>query len=260
MDIETELFEDYSVDEIKRGFLEDEKSYTCLICGSHFRKGEVYQISGKFYDSRKAIELHIKQAHQSVKETLLNIEANSMGISQLQLQLLNFFAKGLSDKEIAEHLGVAGSTIRNHRYKLRERERQNKVFIALMETLKADGHVAKGNSQMDRAKEDEQNMGVSDKERKRVLDKYMTASGRLKSYPSYERSKRIILEAILVNFYTGKKYSEAEIDRILGSIYKDYKMIRSELIMYHYLDRTNTGAVYWLKDPNQVEYLNQIAK
>lgn len=260
MDMETELFEDYSIEEIKQGFYEDARGYTCLICGERFEKGEIYRFSGKLYEGNKAIKLHIKREHHSVEEILLGMQANNLGISELQLQLLNFFAKGLSDKEIADDLGVTGSTIRNHRFKLRERERQNKVFIALMEILKQEGHISRGNVQVERNKDDGESTMVSDKERKRILDKYMTETGRLKCYPKYERSRRVVLEAILINFCTGRKYSDEEVNHILTSIYQDYKLLKRELIAYQYIDRTPTGAIYWVKDSSEVEYLDKIAK
>lgn len=248
MDIEAEVFQDYSIDEIKQGFFEDDKSYTCLICGERFEKGEIYSFSDRLYEGKKAIQLHIKYKHQSVKDILLNMNANNMGISDLQLQLLNFFAKGLSDKEIAEYLGVTGSTIRNHRHKLKERERQNKLFISLMEILKEDGF-GKTSTQLDRNRVDitDEN-SISDRERKRILDRYMTASGRLKTYPNYEKSRRVILEAILINFCTETKYTEEQVHDILKSIYGDYKLLKQELIAYNYLDRTTTGAIYWIKN------------
>ena len=45
MDIEAEVFQDYSIDEIKQGFIEDDKGYTCLICGERFEKGQIYSFS-----------------------------------------------------------------------------------------------------------------------------------------------------------------------------------------------------------------------
>ena len=257
MDIEMEVFQDYSVDEIKQGFFEDDKGYTCLICGERFEKGEIYNFSGRLYEGKKAINLHIQYKHQSVKEVLLNMNASNMGISDLQLQLLNFFARGLSDKEIAEYLGVSSSTIRNHRHKLRERERQNKMFVSLMEILEEDG-LGKSNAQVDRNRIDmTEEMILSDKERKRILDKYMTVSGRLKAYPNYERSKRVILEAIMVNFCVETKYEEEEINNILKSIYIDYKLLKHELIAYNYLGRTTTGAIYWVKNYSKPEDIKE---
>lgn len=260
MEHEVELFDGYSIEEIKQGFYEDKKGYTCLICGKRFEKGEIYSFSNKLYEGKKAIGRHIKSKHNSVKEILLKTKANNMGISELQLQLLNFFAEGLSDKEIAERLGVSSSTIRNHRYKLRERERQNKMFISLMELLMEDKVIGKMNTSNEKDKEEPEEEYISDKERKRILDKYMTETGRLKAYPNYERNKKVILEAIMVNFYVGKKYTEAEMNQILESIFIDFKRLKSELIAYGYIDRTDIGGIYWVKDYDRMDYQEVAAK
>ena len=242
VEIESELLGECSLEEIKRGFIEEEAYYTCLLCGEHFEKGEIYTFAGRLYEGSKAISIHIQQEHESVQNFLLQLKANNMGISELQLQLLNFFANGLTDREIAEYLGVSGSTIRNHRYKLRERERQNKLFVALMESLGDDG-LGSGRGGF----EGESDL-VSEKEKKRILERYMTESGTLKSYPHFEKSRRVVLETVLKKFCVGKPYSEAEIKEILSGIYSDYKFLKDELMGYDYLDRTNKGAIYWVKN------------
>ncbi|WP_423244950.1 LuxR C-terminal-related transcriptional regulator [Hathewaya massiliensis] len=58
-----------------------------------------------------------------------------IGISQIQRELLVLMASGLTDKEIAKRQGVAQSTVRNHRYKLREKEKQARLFLAIMELI-----------------------------------------------------------------------------------------------------------------------------
>lgn len=242
VEIESELLGECSLEEIKRGFIEEETCYTCLLCGEHFEKGGIYTFSGRLYEGSKAIAMHIQQEHESMQSFLLQLKANSMGISELQLQLLNFFSNGLTDKEIAEFLGVSGSTIRNHRYKLRERERQNKLFLALMQSLGDDGiGSTRGVYEIESGL-------VSEKEKKRILDRYMTELGTLKSYPHFEKSRRVVLEAVLDKFSIGRPYSEEEIKEILSGIYSDYQLLKNELMAYDYLNRTNTGAIYWVKN------------
>lgn len=88
-----------------------------------------------FYDARKATELHIEESHGSTLEYLLGMNSNFTVVSQVQQEVLVLMASGLSDKEIAVKLGVAQSTIRNHRYKLREKEKQARLFLAMMELI-----------------------------------------------------------------------------------------------------------------------------
>lgn len=100
METEAELLGEYSLEEIKRGFIEDKEGYMCMMCGERFEKGEVYTYSGRFYEGGKAVRVHIKQEHQSVKKFLLASKAHSMGISELQLQILNFLLKDLRTKKL----------------------------------------------------------------------------------------------------------------------------------------------------------------
>ena len=56
---------------------------------------------------------------------LLNMNTSYTGITEVQRELILLITQGLNDKEIASKLGVAASTVRNHRYKLREKENYN---------------------------------------------------------------------------------------------------------------------------------------
>ena len=53
--------------------------------------------------------------------------------------VIEAMGEGLSDKEIAERQKISASTVRNHRFKLREKERQARAFLAMMELLKEMG-------------------------------------------------------------------------------------------------------------------------
>ena len=130
-----ELFWEANIEEVKRGYIENDDSYECIICEDVFIKGRVYEIDSKLYDAKKTVELHIENKHGSTLEYLLEMNNSFTGISEVQRNLLLLIAEGLSDKEISSKLGVAQSTIRNHRYKLREKEKQAKLFLAMMELL-----------------------------------------------------------------------------------------------------------------------------
>ncbi|WP_201259986.1 hypothetical protein [Tissierella sp. P1] len=68
-----ELFWDVTIEEMKRGYVELDESYKCIICEEEFTKGRIYQIDSMFYDARKAAELHISEKHGSTLEYLLNM-------------------------------------------------------------------------------------------------------------------------------------------------------------------------------------------
>lgn len=134
----SELFWNASIEEIKNGYIYDSvsDSYICLICGKSFENGIIYPENNIFYEAKKYIELHIKKEHSSMFEYLLNMNKKYTGLTDHQKELLLLLKSGLNDKEIASSFGeTSPSTIRNHRFKLREREKQAKIFLAIMSSL-----------------------------------------------------------------------------------------------------------------------------
>lgn len=249
------MFWNSSIDEIKRGYIEDKENIKCLVCGEVFIIGRIYEIGGMLYDARKAAELHIKEKHNSMLGYLLNMNSSFTGVSEVQKSILELMVIGLSDKEIAAKLGVANSTIRNHRYKLREREKQAKLFLAMMDLLAADTD-RKINNLDDTTICDphksattiDDRFNITDEEKAKVIAAYMDENQALKTYPAKEKKKIIILEEICKNFKSGKKYSEKEINRTLKRIYEDYVTLRRALIEYGFLDRSNDCSQYWIRE------------
>ena len=252
MEIERLLIEDASSEDLLRGYREEEHGYTCLLCGQHFHKGEIYSIQDKLFDAQKAVLIHIEEIHESVLAYLLKMSPTTMGLSQLQLELLNLFASGLSDKEIASYLGVAGSTIRNHRYKLREREKQARVFLTIMTLLEVKQGVKNKSEQPSMEQVAyvytiNQNTTISEKDKKKIIETYITPAGKLTHYPDTDQAKKVILEHILDRFSKGEKYGDAEVNAILMNIYTDYTLLKRDLLEFDFLNRTEKGSIYWVK-------------
>ena len=250
-----ELFWDATIEEVKDGFIEEEKSYKCIICEEEFIKGRIYEIDSMLYDSKKACEIHIGKSHGSSLEYLLGMNSSFTGISEIQRELLVLIAKGLSDKEIAAKLGVAQSTIRNHRFKLREKEKQARLFLAMMELIsegtKKNIRTLEKGSLCDAHKtattlDDRYN--ITEKERESTIKNYMDETGALKNFPAREKKKIIVLAEVTRNFSKGKKYSEKEINRILERIYEDYATLRRALVEYGFIERSNDCSAYWVKE------------
>ena len=126
-----------SQEELKNGYVEEEECYRCLLCEKKIDKGIVYPDEGILYEAVKYMGVHIKKEHQSVFEYLINLDKRLTGLSEHQNSLLRLFYQGKSDAEIQKEMGIgSSSTIRNHRFGLREKERQAKVFMVLMGLLK----------------------------------------------------------------------------------------------------------------------------
>lgn len=250
-----DIFWNATIEDMKKGVIETEEEYTCILCGEAFQKGRIYEMNSKLYDAGKASQLHIQATHDSVLSYLLGMNPAFIGITEVQKELIKLIAQGLSDKEIAEELGVAQSTIRNHRYKLREKEKQARLYISMMELLSKET-----NQKINRLDKDmlcdahksattlDDRYNITDKEKKAVLTAYMNENGGLKSYPAKEKKKIIVLEEIIKNFTKGKQYSQKEFDRILKRIYEDHATIRRALIEYGFIERTTDCSTYWIKE------------
>ncbi|MTK12320.1 MAG: DUF2087 domain-containing protein [Clostridiaceae bacterium] len=250
-----EVFWDATIEDVKKGFIESDEHYKCIICEEEFTKGRIYKIDSNLYDSRKAAELHIEKSHGSTLEYLLGMNIAFTGISEVQRDVLVLIASGLTDKEIALKLGVAQSTIRSHRYKLREKEKQARLFLAMMELISSD--TRKKVNILDKealcdahktATTIDDRYNTTDKERENTIKNYMDENGAIKTYPAKEKNKIIVLSEIVKNFSKGKKYSEKEINRILKRVYNDYATIRRALIEYGFIERSNDCSTYWIKE------------
>lgn len=128
------------------------------------------------------------------------------GLSDSQREVLTLISQGLSDKEVATKLGKDESTIRNHRFKLREKEKQAKLFLALMELLK---NTNKNISKLEKeaicdahktATTVDDRYNITDKEKSDIIKNYINENGALKSYPVKEKKKIIVLEEVAKNF------------------------------------------------------------
>lgn len=75
--------------------------------------------------------------------SLLGLEKDITGLTDIQKKLLNLLADKKTNKEIAEEMDIAVSTVRTHKFYLQKMKRQAKIFLALMETLKIEEHKEK---------------------------------------------------------------------------------------------------------------------
>lgn len=257
----SELFWNASIENMKRGYIYDVESqnYICLACGKKFEKGVIYPHENILIDARKAVEAHIHEEHSSMFDYLLGMNKKYTGLTDIQRELLNYFKEGLSDKEIVEKVGGGStSTIRNHRFKLKEKEKQAKLFLALMGLLeeaknkseaKEDGkeefiNIHKGATMVD------DRYAITEKEREEIIKGYFRngEDGPLSTFPTKEKKKIAVLQHIVKNFVPGRRYSEKEINLVLKRIHEDYATIRRYLIEYGFMERTKDGSFYWVAE------------
>jgi hypothetical protein len=249
----SELFWQASLSEIKQGyvFLESEQVFVCLVCGKSFNAGEIYQEESRFFDARKYMEVHIEHCHKSMFHVLLNLDKKLTGLTDHQKSILELFHGGNDDNEVAQKTGIGStSTIRNHRFTFRERQKQAKVFLSIMELLAET--IPPKNSFIEiprNTKQVDERFAVTQQENQQILAAHFKQglSGPLASYPLKEKKRIVILRQLAKLFDVDKQYSEKEVNAILQPFFEDHVMLRRHLIEYGFMERTPDGTSYWIK-------------
>ncbi|MHC5216570.1 DUF2087 domain-containing protein [Enterococcus sp. LJL128] len=228
---------------IINGFFEEESDYICLYCGAAFNKEEIYPIDQHLYNSIYAVNDHLHKKHGGPLKALLALPTTVSGISVTQKNLMSLLSIDLTDDEIAEQLEISPSTIRNHRFKLREKKRQALYLLSAIELLERVNKKMTA-EEVSIATYDDRFM-ISEEYRKKTLASFLDDNGRANRIPSKEKSKIVLLQYLAESFAENRTYSEKEINQIISEVFDDYVAIRRYLIQYGFLGRTNDGKKYW---------------
>lgn len=252
MDSHNDSFWNATLAEMKNGYRYDDgnEGYICLICGELFVDGLIYPKGTELMDARRAVRTHILEQHGSAFEYLLNLDKRYTGLTDTQKELLTYFYQGLSDNEILKQQGSgSASTIRNHRFKLREKEKQAKVFLALMQLLESSKMqkesfdalvtIHKGATMVD------ERYVITQAEKDKIRQN-LIHDGKVKALPSKEKKKLVILQFVMEQFETGRVYTEREVNEVIKAIIDDYVTVRRYLIEYGFMDRKRDGSEYWV--------------
>lgn len=252
---ESHLLWDVSIDEITTGYAEHADDYQCVLCGERFLKGRVYRAGEDLFDAYGAVRHHVQTLHGSAADFLLDQKLGLTGISENQRALLLLLSEGKNDREIAQRMGIAQSTVRNHRFKLREKEKQAKLFLAMMASLErktggrimGSGRGALEDAHSAAAMVDDRYV-ITAEERDKTIRTYLDENGRLKQFPAREKKKIIILGEIVKRFDPETAYPESAVNEILKAVYpEDHVTIRRALIEYGFLERSKDCTAYRVK-------------
>lgn len=243
-----------SINNLVQGFTESNGGFTCLVCGHQFENGIVYNMRGTLYEARKAVSEHVMAEHGDMFTVLLNLGKEANGLSEIQQTILAMLYNGWNDRHIAKELGdKSASTIRNHRFQLRRKAKEARVFLALMELLELRlGTEQQFNQQFlefhrDIPVDDERIM-ITAGEAEKIRRKHFSSRKplRLVSFPKKEKSKLVILLDIAKHFEKNRSYTEKEVNDILLPVFEDYVTIRRYLVDYRFLKRKPGGRDYTL--------------
>lgn len=210
-----ELIRNASIDDLKRGYIWDSKSgnFICLSCKVN--------LSNNGEEAEKHVHSHGKDL-----ERLLLLDKKYNGLTEIQKEFLSMVSNRQNNKEIALNLGVAESTVRNMSFSLRERAKQARVFLAIMDLVYGDNTI-------------------------RIQSK-------IKVFPIKEAKRKALLPRFSNLFEPNKDYSEKEVKEIINTIYEDDALIRRYLVDYGYLNRSKDGSKYYkILEENNMKSLSR---
>jgi hypothetical protein len=76
-----------------------------------------------------------------------------------------------------------------------------------------------------------------------VLGNFVDASGRLTSIPAQRKKQMAVLRWLVEEFQPGRRYTEAEVNRIIGRRHEDFATLRRLLVDEEFMQRRR--GVYW---------------
>jgi len=237
--------------DIKNGYrFEDARQgFICLFCGRIFEEGVIFSADDRQVDARRAAAYHISREHEGIFAALLRLGPGRTSISEIQETVLRGIYAGQSDREIAAALGgKSESTVRNHRFHLRKRMKEAKIFLALMELLEERDSSAPGFVDFPAAiPAEDDSIIVTTDENRDILRKYFQADGtlRLGGLPKKQKAKLVVLNHLAGLFEQNRHYTEAEVDTTLRAAGDASGEIRRYLIDYGFLARKRDGSAYW---------------
>lgn len=240
-----------TLEQLTAGFTATDTVHACLFCDETTVRGHIYECGDDLLDAEHAMRHHIDDAHGSPFEALLALGKKGTGLSDIQRAMLGHFHDGLSDKEIQALAGVSLSTVRNHRFALREKARQAKAFLALMELLERGAEdpgsrfieIPGGKDANDEL------FAITRAEFAKIVRANFPdgPDGLIHGLPKKQKHKVAVLIQILKRFDTERRYTQTEVNEILASAWEDHTTLCRYMVDYGFLGRTRDGSKYWVE-------------
>jgi hypothetical protein len=78
-----------------------------------------------------------------------------------------------------------------------------------------------------------------------VLRAFFAEGGRLRSIPARRSKRLVVLDVIAQDFEPGVRYSEKQVNLILGKRHADTAALRRHLVDEGFMEREGGGGAYW---------------
>jgi len=87
----------------------------------------------------------------------------------------------------------------------------------------------------------------------RELRPFMNEQGRLKQWPTKQKTQRMAIAYLATHFESGRIYNEKQVNELLNEwhTFEDWALLRRVMYDWGYLDRESDGSKYWLRTPRR---------
>ncbi len=83
---------------------------------------------------------------------------------------------------------------------------------------------------------------------RKVISDYTRKDGSLKTIPAQQKKLEAILRYVVKAFKVGRRYSEKQVNEILGGYHDDTATLRRELVGFKLMKREGGGGDYWREE------------
>ena len=182
----------------------------------------------------------------TVDRTELLLEFFKVLADEKRLQIVGLLAKqDYSVEEMAAILDLSSATVSHHLRRLvkaqlvqARADQHYHVYSLRLQTLRDMSQQILSGETLQETTED---LDLDAYDRK-ILRDYM-AEGRLKSIPRQWKKREVILRYLLEQFEAERRYTEREVNEIIGRTHEDYATLRREMVDSQRLARDH--EVYW---------------
>ncbi len=169
-----------------------------------------------------------------------------------RLKILGLLAQeDLSVEQLSVILKLRPSTVSHHLSKLSEAGLVSAKAMSYYNIYHFDNKALEAIAQRLLSRENLSALAVDvdlDAYDRKVISDYSSPDGRLKTIPAQRKKLEAILHYVSQDFEIGTRYSEPQVNDILGKYHSDTATLRRELIGVGILARSYGGREYWLTE------------
>jgi predicted transcriptional regulator len=166
-----------------------------------------------------------------------------------RLKIVGLLAeKPYSVEELAELLQLKPPTISHHLAKLLEAGLVKSRAESYYNVYQLDQSVLEAKARSMFSQQELSTVAAevdADAYDKKVIKDYARRDGSLKTLPSQRKKLEAVLRYVVKAFDVGKRYSEKQVNEILGRYLDDTATLRRELVGYGLMQREGGGGEYW---------------